>query len=116
MDYDTEQALIHQLAASRIKGTSQGSIGMNIATPTPRAINADQVAHIYDVLNRFANAMQLQSPFPRVSRLDKAARLAALLELMEILDLQADDLGAVHNALVGLQIPQRVDLTCQSSC
>lgn len=60
-------------------------------------ITCDQVAWLGDVLDRYAEI--LRTPRVRISRAAGGARLAAMLEIMEILDLGFSDDSARGNAV-----------------
>lgn len=67
-------------------------------------INCDQVTWIKDALHRYYKACSAAEGMSHVSRLPAAARLAGLLEIMEILGLTFEDQRAVHNATIGLKL------------
>lgn len=60
-------------------------------------INCDQVAWLKDVLIRYEQAIRPTSP--RVARIIPAARMAALLEIMDILYLEPEDRDAAGNII-----------------
>jgi len=64
-----------------------------------KTINCDQVSWIMAILTRYSEAVRKNSTCPSISRLGKTAKLAALLELMEILGLKFDDDLASGNGL-----------------
>jgi hypothetical protein len=66
-----------------------------------RKIGCDEVAWISDIVRRHRRAVALSHDMPGISRLGRAADLAALLELMEILRLEFADEAAARNALSG---------------
>lgn len=60
-------------------------------------LTCDQVAWIMDALERFKRASEMSRP--SISRLEKAAKTAFLLEIMELLHLGFEDRSARHNAI-----------------
>ena len=75
--------------------------GTTCASPTSKRtivkrtiVNCDQAAWILDALKR--HEMAVKMPFPSVSRLPEMARYAAVLEIIEILNLELDE-GAKYN-------------------
>jgi len=60
-------------------------------------INCDQVAWINDIFRRFAETSGKN--YAGISRSKEVARVAAILELMEILHLEFEDKNAAGNVL-----------------
>ena len=77
-----------RLNASQIQG---------ISTTPKRKITCDQVAWLGDVLDRHRHASQMHDL--GLSRAPSAAKLAAMLEIMEILHLDFADDAARGNAI-----------------
>ena len=69
----------------------------------PKKITADQVVWVKDILSRFESAIKIS--YPGISRLSQAAKVAAIIELMEILDMVLDGESAYRN-LINIIIPQ----------
>jgi hypothetical protein len=67
------------------------------APPSKRPIGPDEVALIEAALERFRFTVKLG--FPGISRINECAKLAALLEIMEILWLDFADDSARLNAI-----------------
>jgi len=65
--------------------------------PLKVKINCDQVAWIDAIFDRFAEA--IRKNYPSISRLKDVVRVAAVLELMEILHLEFEDKSAAGNVL-----------------
>ena len=70
-------------------------IGGVISSTT--TISCDQVVWLGDVLERYSRA--LKTVDRGIGRLPEAAKLAALLEIMEVLHLKFEDLSAQMNAM-----------------
>lgn len=74
--------------------------GQTIKAPKIRekqSVNCDQVAWIFDSLERFLKVNNLD--FPGISRIKNLSKTSFLLELMEILNLKLEDKFAANNAL-----------------
>lgn len=73
--------------------------GMTMQKPETlkRKINCDDVAWLRDVFNRLIQAVRV--PNPSISRGWPTAKIAAILELMEILQLEFEDDLAAMNAI-----------------
>lgn len=65
--------------------------------PLKVEINCDQVAWINDIFRRFAETANKN--YAGISRVKEVARVAAMLELMEILHLEFEDEKAAGNVL-----------------
>lgn len=76
--------------------TTLESIGAN-TKPVKTKINCDQVAWLIGVLDRYAEVVR--TPKPAISRADKGAKTAAILEIMDILYLDFLDRSARHNTI-----------------
>mgnify|MGYP000735851036 FL=1 len=68
-------------------------------------INADQVVWVRDALTRLSDTRTQANTFPRVSRLQEAAIVACILEIMEVLGLEFEDDAARANATAALMFP-----------
>lgn len=68
---------------------------------TKTRISCDQIAWLKDVVDRYDCATR--GPLPGISRLREAAKLAALLEIMELLNLECEDNVALSNLLAGFR-------------
>lgn len=64
-----------------------------------RALGTDQVIWLEDTLNRFAATAKAASSYPGISRSYQAARVAAILEIMEILGLELQPESGAHSNL-----------------
>lgn len=67
-----------------------------------RPLNCDQIAWLNDVLNRYSHVVCDGNP--RISRYERAAKLAALLEIMELTECRFADATAAGNAI--FQFPE----------
>ena len=86
-------------------------------SPDKRPISCDQVAWLNDALYRHADAVR--NPYPSISRAREAGRLAALLEIMAVLDLEFADSAARENAVAGfreLHSPTEMPRSEQINC
>ena len=68
--------------------------------PDTQGLSCDQVAWIYESLDRFIVAIHRREP--SVSRKDVVAKLAVLLEIMEIVGVGFEDKSACGNAITGI--------------
>ena len=64
-----------------------------------RLLSCDEVAWLGDVLDRYASS--IRQPHPGISRSGQAAKLAAIVELFELLNLGFQDKTAAGNAITG---------------
>lgn len=70
-------------------------------TSTQQQVSCDQVAWLGDILDRHCHAVTQTNP--AISRAKESARLAALLEIMEVLRLEFADDTARRNAIAGFK-------------
>lgn len=63
----------------------------------PQMLNCDQVAWLKHVLDRFEAAVRREGP--SISRGVKAAKMAAVLEIAELMGCAFEDDAAKHNAI-----------------
>lgn len=64
-----------------------------------RLLTCDEVAWLGDVLDRHAGVMRMNRP--GISRAGQAAKLAAIIEICELLNLGFQDRAAAGNAIAG---------------
>ena len=60
---------------------------------------ADEISWIYNVLDRYTEQIKRNVGVPTISRSIQTAKLSALLEIMEILNLRFEDKDAATNAI-----------------
>ena len=88
-----------------MKFERKGIMGMNNTIACEKSIakkiNCDVVAWLTAILQRYEEAIKSSIHNPSISRMDKAAKLAALLEIMDILNWEFEDDLASGNALSG---------------
>jgi len=63
--------------------------GGNTKAPPVKTLNCDEVAWVLDILERYKKAATLH--FPSISRLPEMAKYSAILELMELLNMDMDE-------------------------
>lgn len=62
-------------------------------------LTSDEISWIYNALDRYTEQIKRNAGVPAISRSIQTAKLAALLEIMETLNLRFEDKDAATNAI-----------------